>query len=193
LEVLRQPLEDKVVTLARASGTITFPANVSLVAAMNPCPCGYFGDMARACTCSSSAVTRYQKRISGPLLDRIDIHLEVPRVDYEQLTDRRSAERSEVVRGRVEEARSVQNQRFEGTEVRTNADMGPGEVQQFVRLDAAGEQLMSAAVRQLGLSARAYHRVLKLSRTIADLGGCERVEARHLAEALQYRPRTLET
>lgn len=192
LEVLRQPLEDRLVTLARASGTITFPANLSLVAAMNPCPCGYFGDVARACTCSSSAVTRYQKRISGPLLDRIDIHLDVPRVDYEQLADRRSAECSIDVRRRVEVARRIQEARFAGSEIRTNADMGPGEVQQFVRLDSAGDTLLGAAVRQLGLSARAYHRVLKLSRTIADLGGAESVESQHLAEALQYRPRQAE-
>ncbi len=192
LEVLRQPLEDKQVTLARASGTISFPANVSLVAAMNPCPCGYFGDVGRACSCSPSTVTRYQKRISGPLLDRIDIHLDVPRVDYEQLSDRRAAERSSEVRKRVESARRVQEARFAGTDFRTNADMGPGEVQRFVRLDAAGEQLMAAAVRQLGLSARAYHRVLKLSRTIADLAGCDGVAAQHVAEALQYRPRHAE-
>ena len=189
LEVLRQPMEDKLVTLARASGTITFPANVSLVAAMNPCPCGYFGDLARACTCSSSNVTRYQKRISGPLLDRIDIHLDVLRVDYEQLADRRSGESSCDVRARVEKAREIQGDRYAGTELRTNADMGPGEVQQFVRLDTSGEQLMSAAVRQLGLSARAYHRVLKLSRTISDLEGSSTVETQHVAEALQYRPR----
>lgn len=192
LEVLRQPLEDKQVTLARASGTITFPANVSLVAAMNPCPCGYFGDLTRACTCSSSSVTRYQKRISGPLLDRIDIHLDVPRVDYEQLTDRRLSEPSSAVRARVEQARCIQVERYAGTEFRTNADMGPGEVQKFVELDSAGEQLMSAAVRQLGLSARAYHRVLKLSRTIADLAASASVRANHVAEALQYRPRNVD-
>jgi magnesium chelatase family protein len=192
LEVLRQPLEDKQVTLARASGTISFPANVSLVAAMNPCPCGYFGDAARSCTCAPSTVTRYQKRISGPLLDRIDIHLDVPRVDYEQLADRRAAEPSCEVRKRVEAARQVQEARFADSEFRTNADMGPGEVQRFVKLDAAGEQLMASAVRQLGLSARAYHRVLKLSRTIADLSCCDGVAAQHVAEALQYRPRHTE-
>ena len=166
--------------------------SVSLVAAMNPCPCGYFGDLTRACTCSSSSVTRYQKRISGPLLDRIDIHLDVPRVDYEQLVDRRSGEASAEVRMRVEKARAIQGHRYRGTELRTNADMGPGEVQKFVRLDSAGEQLMSAAVRQLGLSARAYHRVLKLSRTISDLAGSASVETQHVAEALQYRPRHAE-
>lgn len=192
LEVLRQPLEDKQVTLARASGTITFPANVSLVAAMNPCPCGYFGDLTRPCSCSSSAVTRYQKRISGPLLDRIDIHLEVPRVDYEQLTDRRAGESSAEVRVRVEEARDVQTARFAGSELRTNADMGPGEIQHYVQLDSASDQLLAAAVRQLGLSARAYHRVLKLSRTIADLSKSDAVTSAHVAEALQYRPRHAE-
>ncbi len=192
LEVLRQPLEDRRVTLARAAGTLSFPANVTLVAAMNPCPCGFFGDPARECRCASSAVTRYQKRISGPLLDRIDIHLEVPRIDYEQLADRRQGEQSESVRARVEEARAVQAKRFADTAILTNADMGPKEVQTFAALDAAGEQLMRAAVRQLNLSARAYHRVLKLSRTIADLAGEPDILSHHVAEALQYRPRTID-
>jgi len=189
LEVLRQPIEDRRVSIARASGTISFPANVTLVAAMNPCPCGFFGDPVRECRCASSAVARYQKRISGPLLDRIDIHLEVPRIAYEQLADKRAGEASAAVRGRVEAAREVQSQRFTEGDVRTNADMGPREVQQYARLDAQGEQLMRTAVRQLALSARAYHRVLKLSRTIADLAGCEQIQVGHVAEALQYRPR----
>ncbi len=189
LEVLRQPLEDRRVTIARASGTISFPANVTLVAAMNPCPCGFFGDPVRDCRCAPSAVARYQKRISGPLLDRIDIHLEVPRIDYEQLADRRPGETSEVIRSRVEAARDVQAQRFSGANILTNADMGPREVQLFARLDTAGEQLMRTAVRQLALSARGYHRVLKLARTIADLAGSEAVTTGHVAEALQYRPR----
>ena len=189
LEVLRQPLEDRRVTIARASGTISFPANVTLVAAMNPCPCGFFGDPVRDCRCAPSAVSRYQKRISGPLLDRIDIHLEVPRIDYEQLADRQPGESSEAIRARVQSARDVQARRFAGSEILTNADMGPKEVQLFARLDSAGEQLMRTAVRQLALSARAYHRVLKLSRTIADLAGSEPVTTAHVAEALQYRPR----
>ena len=189
LEVLRQPLEDRRISIARASGTISFPANVTLVAAMNPCPCGFYGDPVRECRCAPSAVARYQKRISGPLLDRIDIHLEVPRIDYEQLADRRAAEKSDVVRARVETARDIQRHRFRDGSNLTNADMGPKEVQQFSRLDGAGEQLMRAAVRQLSLSARGYHRVLKLSRTIADLAGSERILPEHVAEALQYRPR----
>jgi len=143
----------------------------------------------RECRCAHSAVLRYQKRISGPLLDRIDIHLEVPRIAYEQLADRRPGEESALVRGRVEAAREVQANRFEDGETLTNADMGPREVQKYARLDNQGEQLMRTAVRQLALSARGYHRVLKLSRTIADLTGCEKIETSHVAEALQYRPR----
>lgn len=192
LEVLRQPLEDRRVTLARASGTLSFPANVTLVAAMNPCPCGFFGDPVRECRCNPAAVTRYQKRISGPLLDRIDIHLEVPRIDYEQLADRRPAECSAAVRGRVERARAVQAARYAGSDLLTNADMGPREVQKFARLDEAGEHLIRVAVRQLSLSARAYHRVLKLARTISDLAGFDHIRAEHVAEALQYRPRQAE-
>lgn len=189
LEVLRQPLEDHKVTIARASGSIQFPATVSLVAAMNPCPCGFYGDPVRECRCSPMQITRYQKRISGPLLDRIDIHLDVPRIDYEQLADRRAGERSSDVRARVEVAREIQAQRYAGSDLRTNADMGPREVQKYARLDERGEQLIRMAVRQLNLSARAYHRILKLSRTIADLAAKEHVLAEHVAEALQYRPK----
>jgi magnesium chelatase family protein len=191
LEMLRQPLEDRQVTLGRASGTLTFPANFTLVAAMNPCPCGYLGDPVKECRCAASAVARYQKRISGPLLDRIDIHLDVPRIEYEKLADRRAGESSSNVRTRVEAARRIQHDRFTGTGLLTNADMGPRELQTHVVLDESGEGMMKAAVRQLHLSARAYHRILKLARTIADLAASERVDVAHVAEALQYRPRQL--
>jgi magnesium chelatase family protein len=159
---------------------------------MNPCPCGYFGDPVRESKCSGQIISRYQKRISGPLLDRIDIHVEVPRIDYEKHSDRRAREPSSEVRSRVERAREIQAKRFDGTSFRTNADMGPKELQEHVVLDEAGENMMRAAVRQLQLSARGYHRVLKLAWTIADLTGDERVQAAHVAEALQYRPRQLQ-
>ena len=189
LEVLRQPVEDKLVTISRAQGSLTFPANFQLVAAMNPCPCGYYGDPLRPCTCSSGVVTKYQKRISGPLLDRIDIHIQVPRVEYDKLSDARLGETSAAVKARVEAARERQRARFEGTAITCNNEMGPGELRQYCVLDESSRALMKSAMRQLQLSARAYHRVLKLSRTIADLAGSEAITAAHLAEALQYRPR----
>jgi magnesium chelatase family protein len=193
LEVLRQPLEDHIVTISRAQGTVTFPANFMLIGAMNPCPCGYAGDPTRECTCSPSTIARYQKRLSGPLLDRIDIHVEVPRVEYEKLTDRRDGERSAVVRQRVQAAREVQARRFAATaHVTCNADMGPAEVRTFCDVDPAAQPLLRAASQRLQLSARAFHRVLKLARTIADLAGAEVIAAPHIAEALQYRPRGLD-
>ena len=189
LEVLRQPLEDKVVTISRAQGSVTFPANFMLVAAMNPCYCGYYGDSQRQCTCSPSMVNKYQKRISGPLLDRIDIFVEVPRVEYEKLTANVAGEESSAVRQRVEQASERQRHRFAGTSVQTNADMGPAEVWDHCKLDDAAQSLAKAAMDQLQLSARAYHRTLKLSRTIADLAGEDSIGVSHLAEAVQYRPR----
>ena len=193
LETLRQPLEDKVVTISRAQGSMSFPANFMLVGAMNPCPCGWFGDSQHECTCSMATVTRYQKRLSGPLLDRIDIHVEVPRVDFEKLSDRHRGETSHTIRERIEAAREVQRRRFaalaDGRTIATNADMGPGEIREFCPVDDAGHSLLRAAMRQLHMSARAYHRTLKLARTIADLAGSERIETVHLAEAIQYRPR----
>jgi magnesium chelatase family protein len=189
LEVMRQPLEDKIVTISRARGSLSFPANFMLVAAMNPCPCGYFGDTKRECTCTPATVTRYQKRISGPLLDRIDIHVEVPRVDFDKLSSERIGERSAEVRARVEGARELQRERFKDTALACNADMGPGEIRSYATIDDGGRTLIRQAMKQIGLTARGYHRVLKLARTIADLAGSSAIETVHLAEALQFRPR----
>ncbi|GAG47943.1 unnamed protein product, partial [marine sediment metagenome] len=192
-------IEDKMVTISRAQGTLTFPANFQLIAAMNPCPCGYYGDPLKPCTCSSSTVTRYQKRISGPLLDRIDIHIEVPRVDYEKLSDDRFGEPSASVQARVESAREIQRQRFHEQEsspeasnlqkLSCNSDMHPAEVRKYCQLDETSRSLMRSAMNQMQLSARAYHRLLKLARTIADLAGEMDIAPQHLAEALQYRPK----
>ena len=193
LEVMRQPIEDKQVTISRAQGSLTFPANFMLVAAMNPCPCGYFQDALKQCTCSNSTVTKYQKRISGPLLDRIDIHIEVPRVDYEKLSSDRLGESSKDIRKRVQSARDRQHIRFSNsdTQISSNADMRIAEVRQFCVLDEEGQGLIRTAMSQLQLSARGYHRVLKLARTIADLADHESIQPPHLAEALQYRPKSM--
>uniref|UniRef100_A0A7C4Q7C1 ATP-binding protein n=1 Tax=Bellilinea caldifistulae TaxID=360411 RepID=A0A7C4Q7C1_9CHLR len=191
LEVLRQPIEDKIVTISRAQGSLTFPANFQLVAAMNPCPCGNYGDPVKVCTCSPSTITKYQKRISGPLLDRIDIFIEVPRVDYEKLSDKRQGEPSETVRSRVESARQIQRERFKEDGLSCNADMRPAEIRKYCVLDETGTNLMRTAMQQFQLSARAYHRILKLARTIADLAGSPHIQPAHLAEALQYRNRSL--
>src|SRR5947209_10592944 len=157
---------------------------------LHGCPCGYYGDPVKECTCSSTLIARYQKEISGPLLDRIDIHVEVLRVEYEKLADTRLGETSSAIRTRVEAARRRQRERFKAVEgVSCNAEMRPAEIREFRKLDAAGQSWIKVAMRQLHLSARAYHCILKLSRTIADLAGSERIEAAHLAEAVQYRPR----
>ena len=192
LEVMRQPLEDKWVTISRAQGALTFPANFMLFAALNPCPCGYYGDSKRVCTCSIGVIQRYRKRISGPLLDRIDINIEVPRVDYEKLLQMTPGESSVSIRARVEAARVRQNRRFAGTDLTCNADMGPAEIRELCILPAEGQSLIRSAMRQMHLSARGYHRVLKVSRTIADLEDVDVIQTHHLAEALQYRTRVLD-
>ncbi len=190
LETLRQPLEDKVVTISRAQGSVMFPANFMLVGAMNPCPCGYYGNSFRQCTCPPSLISRYQRRISGPFIDRVDIFVEVPHIDYEKLADERLGEKSEKVQARVTAARARQLDRFKGTKLTCNAEMTPTEVREFCQVDDAAQSLLKMAMKQLYLSARAFHRILKLARTIADLENVDTIKGHHLAEAIQYRPRS---
>ena len=188
LEVLRQPLEDGHVTISRAAMTLGYPARFLFVAAMNPCPCGHAGDPTRACLCPPLAVQKYLSRISGPLLDRVDIHLSVPPVAYNELVTRVAAESSATVRARVEAARERQLERFRGMPgLFANAHMGPRELTKLVRIDAATERVLKGAIERLGLSARAYHRVLKLARTLADLEGVSEITPAQVAEAIQYR------
>ncbi len=192
LEVLRQPLEDHQVTISRAQGSVTYPANFMLVAAMNPCPCGNYGDPVKACSCSESAVSRYQRRISGPLLDRIDIFVEVPRIEFDKLSSLAPAESSSTVRERVDAARRLQLERFEDRAAVANADMSPADVREFCqsRIDDGARAFLQMATTQLSLSARAFHRILKVARTIADLAGAETMSSVHVAEAVQYRQRS---
>lgn len=187
LENLRQPLEDGVVTISRAQGTSSFPARFTLVASQNPCPCGYASDPDKACSCSPMQIANYQKKISGPLLDRIDLHVEVPRVKFEKLAKDDLAESSEKIRIRVEEARDRQRCRFQDSPWETNSEMKNKDIKEFCKLNDQSIEILKQAVRQMNLSARSYHRILKLSRTIADLAGSDNIDTSHVAEALQYR------
>jgi len=187
LESLRQPIEDRTITVSRARGSVTFPASFMLVAAMNPCPCGYYGDPFKECKCSSGEISRYHKRISGPLLDRIDIFVDVPHIDYEKLTEDKPGESSDKVRTRVKAAHEIQIGRFQGIKLKCNADMTPKEVKEFCTVEPAAQSLLRAAMKQLHLTARAFHRILKLSRTIADLEHSDIIKTHHVAESLQYR------
>lgn len=187
LENLRQPLEDGIVTVARIQGTVTFPASFILVGAMNPCPCGNYGDPQKECMCPSGVIIKYQKKISGPLLDRIDLQIEVPRINYDKLTSEQKAESSENIRQRVEKARILQQKRFIGKRTVTNSEMNIEEIKQFCKVDEKSHELLRNAVDKMRLSARAFHRILKVSRTIADLAGVEHIQFPHIAEAIQYR------
>lgn len=187
IESLRQPLEDGIITVSRAQGTIAFPARFILVASQNPCPCGYATDPDHACTCSPMQIARYQKKISGPLLDRIDLHIEVPRVQFDKLASLDLEESSEKIRARVEEARNIQKLRFKDTSIHTNSEMRNQELRKFCVLDEPSINLLRTATHQLHLSARSYNRILKLSRTIADLAHSSNIQLEHIAEALQFR------
>jgi len=187
LEVLRQPLEDGVVTIARAMSSVTFPAEFMLVAAMNPCPCGNYMDPTKTCTCPSFKVQRYWGKLSGPLLDRIDLHVEVPRLKKEELSARPSGETSLIIRGRVSKARNIQLERFKATKINCNARMLPKQVREFCKLEPDAESLLKSAILHLKMSGRSYDRILKVSRTIADLEGSENIKSNHIAEAIQYR------
>lgn len=187
LESLRQPLEDGMITVSRAQGAHTFPARFILVASQNPCPCGFNSDPDRQCACSASQIIRYQKKISGPLLDRIDLHVEVPRVKFDKLSSDDLAESSKSIRQRVEEAREKQTSRFKETNIHTNSEMRNAEIREFCKLDNESIELLRAAVTQMHLSARAYNRILKLSRTIADLAKSDDINLEHVAESLQFR------
>ncbi|MFZ2969601.1 MAG: YifB family Mg chelatase-like AAA ATPase [Minisyncoccia bacterium] len=190
LENLRQPLEDGIVTISRAQGTLTFPAKFSLVASMNPCPCGYFGDQDRDCVCTPSQIIKYQKKISGPLLDRIDLHIEVPRIKFEKLANENLSESSGSIRNRVEKARDLQRKRFKNKKIISNSEMSSQDVKEFCKISDETLELLRTAVNKFQLSDRSYYNILKISRTIADLEEKNDIETRHVAEALQYRPKS---
>jgi magnesium chelatase family protein len=187
LEVLRQPLEDGEVTISRVATSITYPANFMLVSAMNPCPCGYYSDPHHECSCNVSQIQRYRAKISGPLLDRIDIHIEVPALRYKELSSKREGEPSHVVRKRVNNCRKIQLERFKGTKIYCNAQMTQKLLKKYCQIDSSSHQILQMAIDKLGLSARAYTRILKISRTIADLNNEENILTHHISEAIQYR------
>ncbi len=187
MEAMRQPIEDGKVTISRVAGTLTYPSSVTFVAAMNPCPCGFFGHPTNRCICSANAVQKYLNRVSGPMLDRLDLHIEVPPVDYTSLNSNTPQETSAQIRKRVNAARAIQTKRYEGTGITCNARLTPSLMRKHCVLNESASQILKAAFDRLGMSARAYDRILKVARTIADLSGCETIEASHIAEAIQFR------
>ncbi|MDP3980813.1 MAG: YifB family Mg chelatase-like AAA ATPase [Chlamydiota bacterium] len=187
LEVLRQPLEDGSIVISRAIGSLQYPAQFMLVGAMNPCPCGYFSDPKKSCVCTPNQIQKYLSKISGPLLDRIDIHIEVPAISYKDLTTHNGGEPSSIIRERVEKARERQRNRFTGNEIFSNSHMNTRHIKKHCILDEESQNLLKMAMNEMGISARAYHRILKVARTIADLDGNDRIETQHLQEAIQYR------
>lgn len=190
LEVLRQPLEDKKVTVTRVSRTAVYPCNFMIVAAMNPCPCGYFGSDVKPCTCSNEEIRRYQRKISGPLFDRIDIQIEIPALKYNQLSDSNKAESSDIIRKRVTQAREIQEKRYKGSGIRTNAELTSPMIKEYCKLSNEANTVLRRAFDNLGLSARGYTKILKLARTIADMEKSENIEVYHIAEAISYRDMT---
>jgi magnesium chelatase family protein len=187
LEVLRGPLEDGIVTISRINATLSYPCNFMLVASMNPCPCGFYGSKEKECTCSAQAIQRYMGKISGPLLDRIDIQVEVTPVKYEKLQNDEKIETSEEIKERVNKARTIQRKRYEELEIYSNSQLTPKLIEKYCKLDESGKKILKKAFDSLGLSARAHGRILKVARTIADLDGKENIEVSHIAEAIQYR------
>jgi magnesium chelatase family protein len=190
MESLRQPLEDGIITVSRAKGSLEFPACFILVAAMNPCPCGNATDPERVCSCSPAQIVKYQRKISGPILDRIDLHIEVPRLKFEKLESGEAGETSAEIRERVEKAREIQKERFKNLRIITNSEMSSHQIKKFCPLDEKSVELLRMAVSSMRLSARAYYRLIKIARTIADLGGFNDINRDHLAEAIQYRFKT---
>ncbi len=187
MEAMRQPIEDGKITISRVSGSLTYPSQVMLVCAMNPCPCGYYGHPTKECTCTKGAPAKYLSRVSGPLLDRLDIHIEVPQVDFQKLSADEKSESSADIKKRVDAAREIQNRRFEGTPVTCNAKMTPSMTREFCRIDSDSKNMLEDCFERMGLSARAYDKILRIARTIADLDGSENIELEHITEAVQYR------
>ena len=187
LEVLRGPLEDRQINVSRVNGTFTYPANFMLVASMNPCPCGYYGSKDKECTCTNTAISRYMSKISGPLLDRIDIFIEVSPVQYQKLESTKRIETSAEIKTRVNKARKIQCYRYKNLEILSNSELSPKLIEKFCKLDTKGKKILEEAFNKLKLSARAYGRILKVARTIADLDESTNIEVKHIAEAIQYR------